>query len=121
MCNVFQMGVFIVPVISIPMLIFSGFFARTTDVFPWLHPIFDVSYFRHSFQGTLKVIYGYGRENLTCSEMYCHYKQPAKFLKYMNISVGDLHVEIIGLIAWILILQIMFYIILRIKLRNYNK
>lgn len=115
------MGVFLVPVISIPMLIFSGFFARKTDVFHCLGTIFDISYFRLSFHGALKTIYGYERGNLTCSEIYCHYKRPNKFMDYMRISDDDIHMEMIGLICWIFVLQIIFFIVLNIKLKQYKK
>ncbi|ENN78555.1 hypothetical protein YQE_04981, partial [Dendroctonus ponderosae] len=84
-------AVFIGPVLACCFSIF-GFCLRRSDtpaVFRWL---FTVSYFRVAFHGVVVSVYGFNRKNLYCpeEELYCHYADPSKFLKEMDIVNIDL-------------------------------
>uniref|UniRef100_A0AAR5P8W1 ABC transporter domain-containing protein n=1 Tax=Dendroctonus ponderosae TaxID=77166 RepID=A0AAR5P8W1_DENPD len=86
-----KIAVFIGPVLACCFSIF-GFCLRRSDtpaVFRWL---FTVSYFRVAFHGVVVSVYGFNRKNLYCpeEELYCHYADPSKFLKEMDIVNIDL-------------------------------
>src|SRR4051794_30332768 len=76
----FQAAVFVGPVTTIPIFLFSGFFVTMKSVPAYLRWISYISYARYSFQSTLTAVYGYERESLNCFEPYCHFKNPKKFL-----------------------------------------
>ncbi|XP_060531867.1 ATP-binding cassette sub-family G member 1-like [Cylas formicarius] len=96
-----KIAVFIGPVIACLFSIF-GFCIRLYDtplVFRWL---FAISYFRAAFQGIVYSVYGLNRGKLFCpeDEVYCHYEDPNKFLKEMDIMNVDL-VSNISLVVFI--------------------
>ncbi|KAF4518789.1 hypothetical protein B566_EDAN005410 [Ephemera danica] len=59
-----------------------GFFIGATLPVSWL---FHISYFRAAFQAAVFALYGSGRANLDCQQIYCHFRYPQKFLTEMNI------------------------------------
>ncbi|ENN83153.1 hypothetical protein YQE_00486, partial [Dendroctonus ponderosae] len=86
-----KIAVFIGPVLACCFSIF-GFCLKRSDtpaVFQWL---FTVSYFRAAFHGVVVSVYGFNRKDLYCpeEELYCHYADPSKFLKEMDIVNIDL-------------------------------
>ncbi|CAH0561475.1 unnamed protein product [Brassicogethes aeneus] len=86
-----KIAVFVGPVIACFFSVF-GFCLRYIDtpaIFKWL---FKISYYRAGFQSVVFSIYGLSRKNLICPEdmVYCHYQDPSKFLKEMDITNVDL-------------------------------
>lgn len=81
----FQISVFIGPVFVALLSVF-GFAIRLTDIPPlyvWLH---YVSFVRSSFQSIVNSMYGFGRDDLPCTdELYCHFKNLRKFLVEMQM------------------------------------
>ena len=76
-----QLAVFMGPVTMIPIILFSGFFL-TLDAIPvYLSWVSYLSYSRYSFEGLMLSVYGNGREAMHCSQPYCHFRSPEKFLK----------------------------------------
>uniref|UniRef100_A0A6M2DXG6 Putative secreted protein n=1 Tax=Xenopsylla cheopis TaxID=163159 RepID=A0A6M2DXG6_XENCH len=68
------------------MLVFSGFFMRLTEVPSHLMFLCYLSYFRYAFGGAMFAVYGNGRPQLECTEPFCMYKSPNKFLHDMGLN-----------------------------------
>ncbi|CAH1738913.1 unnamed protein product [Aphis gossypii] len=88
-----KVSVFVGPVFVVLLSVF-GFAIRFTDIpaiYVWLHYF---SFVRGSFQSLVYTLYGFGRDVLPCSdEMYCHYKNPIKFLTEMEFSQVNIYPE----------------------------
>uniref|UniRef100_A0A0C9PTI5 ABCG4_9 protein n=1 Tax=Fopius arisanus TaxID=64838 RepID=A0A0C9PTI5_9HYME len=80
-----KIAVFAGPVIAVLFSVF-GFCIRYMDTPVFFRWIFHISYFRAGFHSLLYTIYGSGRSELFCDELYCHYKKPWLFLKEMEIN-----------------------------------
>ncbi|XP_066142212.1 ATP-binding cassette sub-family G member 4 [Euwallacea fornicatus] len=113
-----ESGVFLGPISTIPMVLFSGFFAKLEDIpfyFQWLPYI---SYVKYSFEGTMVAIYGLNRSKLECKQDYCHFKYPTTFLNEMSFK-GDMltyFIDITVLSGLFVFLRVVAYFVLRIKL-----
>ena len=112
-----QMGVFVVCLISLPLLLFSGFYLRIQDMHVSIRWLSYISFFRHCFEAIMVCIYGYKRPNLACSEAYCHFKSPSKFLGEFGMDDSTYWYDILGLVTWILVLQLLLQLMLHIKFR----
>lgn len=72
---------------------------------------------RYGFEGTLLSIYGFDRKPLHCSEAYCHYKSPKKFLEEMDIVGAEFWIDFLVLFSFFIILRTIGYFVLRWKLK----
>ncbi|KAL5239615.1 hypothetical protein ACI65C_007025 [Semiaphis heraclei] len=88
-----KVSVFVGPVFMVLLSVF-GFAIRFTDIpaiYVWLHYF---SFVRGSFQSLVYTLYGFNRGVLPCSdEMYCHYKNPIKFLTEMEFAQVNIYPE----------------------------
>lgn len=114
--NFFQTGVFIGPVLSVPTVLFSGFFVNFSALPTYLKPLPYVSYLRYSFEGAMITIYGYDRKNLECPEDFCMYKSPRKFLIDMSMDKAVYWIDSVVLFSILVGLRIAAYFVLRLKL-----
>jgi len=80
-------AMFVVPAMTIPFLLFSGFFIRMSELSWFLRPICNVSYFRYIFEGLMRSIYGYNRGELPCSTDFCLFNSSEKFLKGFDCQI----------------------------------
>ncbi|TDG45126.1 hypothetical protein AWZ03_008464 [Drosophila navojoa] len=87
-----KLAVFLGPILAVLFSVF-GFCTRYIDITPMFRWMWHLSYFRAGFHGALNAIYGMDRPFLECPEnvMYCHFRSPKVFLKYMMIS--DVHMS----------------------------
>ncbi|XP_022251884.1 ATP-binding cassette sub-family G member 4-like [Limulus polyphemus] len=88
-CNV-QTAVFLAPVFVIPFLLFSGFFITFKTIPDYLRWLSYISYIRYAFEGLMLSIYGFGRPELECEEVFCPFVDPSDFLKFMDMNKVDL-------------------------------
>jgi len=114
----FQNGMFFGPVASVPILLFSGFFVNFNTIPGYLQWVPYVSYIRYGFEGAMISIYGYGREKLSCSEVYCHFRSPTKFLEEMDMATAEYWIDAVALAGFFLLLRCVAYFVLRLKLRS---
>lgn len=118
LCISFQGGVFLGPISTIPMVLFSGFFANLDDIPYYLKWLPYMSYLRYGFEASMISIYGLNRPKLYCNIDYCHFKYPKAFLKQMSMN-GDMQTYLIDisiLFGLFIFLRICAYFLLRIKL-----
>ncbi|XP_016935046.1 ATP-binding cassette sub-family G member 1 [Drosophila suzukii] len=113
-----QNGVFLAPVMSVPFLLFSGFFVSFDAIPVYLRWITYLSYIRYGFEGTALATYGYGREKLRCFQVYCHFKSPTTTLEELDMVNANFTLDIVALIAIFVVLRISAYLFLRWKLKT---
>ncbi|KAL0102010.1 hypothetical protein PUN28_018516 [Cardiocondyla obscurior] len=113
-----ESGVFIGPVMSVPIILFSGFFVNFNAVPKYLKFLSYVSYVRYGFEGAMISVYGYNRAKLKCSEYYCHFKSPTKFLEQMAMENAVYWIDVVALLGFLLVLRVVVYFVLKLKLRS---
>jgi len=114
----FQNGVFFGPMASVPILLFSGFFVNFNTIPGYLQWVPYISYVRYGFEGAMISIYGYGRQKLSCSEAYCHFRNPAKFLEEMDMATAEYWIDAVALAGFFLLIRCGTYFVLRLKLHS---
>ena len=65
---------------------FAGFFVTLENIPFYMHWMSYVAYTRYGFEGTMLAVYGFDRETLKCSQPYCHFKYPQKFLEELSLD-----------------------------------
>jgi ATP-binding cassette, subfamily G (WHITE), member 4 len=115
-----QMGIFMVPAVSIPMLMFSGFFIKAREMFEFLRPLASVSFFRFSFENTLIAILGFERKKLKCLDEFCYFKWPKNFINLMDIKETNFDFNACMLVVWYLGLQLGLYVALKVRVRQHS-
>ncbi|KYN43611.1 ATP-binding cassette sub-family G member 1 [Trachymyrmex septentrionalis] len=113
-----QNGVFLAPVMSVPFLLFSGFFVSFDAIPVYLRWITYLSYIRYGFEGTALTIYGFGREKLKCFQVYCHFKDPETTLEELDMLDADFTLDILALLLIFVVLRIAAYLFLRWKIKT---
>lgn len=113
-----QNGVFLAPVMSVPFLLFSGFFVSFDAIPVYLRWITYLSYIRYGFEGTAIATYGYEREKLKCYQTYCHFKSPMTTLEELDMVNADFTLDIVALVIIFFVLRTAAYLFLRWKLKT---
>ncbi|XP_058453455.1 ATP-binding cassette sub-family G member 1-like [Malaya genurostris] len=109
---------FVVPSTVVPMILFSGFFIRYSELLGVFKPFTYVSPFRYGFEGLALVTYGFNRTEIGCEEMFCYYRKSSKVLQLLEIERANYWMDIAGLGGWIFLLHLSLYVSLRCKLRQ---
>lgn len=114
-----KVGIFAIPAINIPILVFAGVFIKFNDLSVYLQPFMYLSYFRNAYVGSILALYGYDRAKLKCSEMYCHVRRPHQILEFVDATDDNYwnHIGAIGL--WITSLLIIFFIALIARVKSH--
>lgn len=113
-----QNGVFLAPVMSVPFLLFSGFFVSFNAIPVYLRWITYLSYIRYGFEGTALATYSFNRPKLQCHQTYCHFKNPVTTLEELDMEEADITLDIAALVLIFLVLRISAFLFLRWKLRS---
>jgi len=74
------------------------------------------SYARYAFQSTLTAIYGFDRDDLRCTQAYCHFKHPKKFLEQLDATDIDVVQQTLCLFGLVLVCRVLAYYALRLKI-----
>lgn len=110
-------GIFAIPAINIPILLFSGFFINYNELSIYLQPFMYISYFRNAYIGSILALYDYDRATLKCFDLYCHYKFPKSILREFDIQDELYWNNIIGLGVWLVSLLIIFFMALVVRVK----
>ncbi|XP_061401043.1 ATP-binding cassette sub-family G member 1-like [Musca vetustissima] len=113
-----QNGVFLAPVMSVPFLLFSGFFVSFDAIPVYLRWITYLSYIRYGFEGTALATYGFGREKLKCHQTYCHFKSPMTTLEELDMVNASYTLDIVALVVIFVVLRLSAYLFLKWKLKT---
>ncbi|XP_015108961.1 ATP-binding cassette sub-family G member 4 [Diachasma alloeum] len=113
-----QNGVFLAPVMSVPFLLFSGFFVSFDSIPVYLRWITYLSYIRYGFEGTALATYAFDRPKLKCHQPYCHFKNPTTTLEELDMLNADFTLDILALILIFVVLRVAAYMFLRWKLKS---
>ncbi|KAL6263484.1 hypothetical protein P5V15_006275 [Pogonomyrmex californicus] len=106
-----EIGMFLIPATSIPLLLFAGFFLKIEEMSKYLQPFGVISFYRYAFEGLMQAIY-LDREILPCLEYYCSIRSPNKILDTMGMPTVSFYVILIILGSWILCIHIIIYAVL---------
>ncbi|XP_050539805.1 ATP-binding cassette subfamily G member 4-like [Daktulosphaira vitifoliae] len=112
----FVVNSIVISLIVLPVSVFSGILLRIRDtpkIFSW---VYDVNILKHSIQGILHSVYGYNREHMKCSEIYCLYQSPLFVLKTYDMSENTFWFSTMYITGLILFLKTCTYIVLKLKL-----
>lgn len=112
-----EAGVYLGPVTTIPVVLFSGFFVNFSAIPEYFRWITYLSYVRYGFEGAMLSVYGYDRDKLQCTEIYCHFRSPKKFLEEMSMDKANFWVDVGALCAFFVFIRIISYLVLKIKLK----
>ncbi|XP_049868016.1 ATP-binding cassette sub-family G member 1 isoform X1 [Pectinophora gossypiella] len=113
-----QNGVFLAPVMSVPFLLFSGFFVSFNAIPVYLRWITYLSYIRYGFEGTALATYSYDRPKLQCHQSYCHFKNPLTTLEELDMQDADFTLDIAALCLIFVVLRVAAFLFLRWKLKS---
>ncbi|KAF2360834.1 ABC transporter-like [Trinorchestia longiramus] len=113
-----QEAVFLGPASIVPMLLFSGFFIQFSTIPVYMRWITYLSFVRYGFEGVVLSIYGFGRENLHCSEAFCYLKAPTKILEALDVSEENIYLDASMLLIYFLLVRVVGYYILRWKVKK---
>ncbi|XP_018023664.1 ATP-binding cassette sub-family G member 1 isoform X2 [Hyalella azteca] len=113
-----QEAVFLGPASIVPLLLFSGFFIQFSTIPIYMRWITYLSFVRYGFEGVILSIYGFGRENLECSEAFCYLKAPSKILETLDVSEDNIYLDIGMLFVYFLVVRVVGYYVLRWKVRS---
>ena len=106
------------PVSTAPIFLFSGFFITFSTIPAYLRWMCYVVYVRYGFEGTLLSVYGLDRQPLHCSQPYCPFKSPARFLSTFDMSESVFWVDLLVLVVYYIVVRVLAYFILKWKVRR---
>lgn len=102
----------------IPFLIYSGFFVKKSEVNENMHWLFDISFFKYAFDGAMHSIYSYDRQKLDCNAVYCHFKDPKYFMKFIEMPSCSYQTAVAALIIFLITFRIIAFFIIKYRLNK---
>lgn len=78
----------------------------------------NLDYLRHSLEGIIESIYGFGRSDSICPNgaMYCHFKKPDFLMRVMGFGDRSMSRCIIALIASYFVFNIVAFLLIKNRL-----
>lgn len=109
-----DIGVFLIPALSMPVILFAGFFIKISELPFYLRPFSSLSFFRYAFEGILQTMYS-DRDKLPCSKIFCLMRSPAKILHSLEMPIVSYHTNVSVLSVWIICLHLLIFSVLKWK------
>lgn len=113
-CICFQNGVYISSVISIPILLFCGFFIPMSTIPSYLQWLAYCSYARYTFQSVVLTIYSMDRPFLYCNKTICPFEDPKEIIKELDME-GELYVDYSALLGLFFFFRLATYLVLKFR------
>ncbi|XP_063235825.1 ATP-binding cassette sub-family G member 4-like [Bacillus rossius redtenbacheri] len=113
-----QNGTIFGPLTIMPFFVFSGFLVRMRDSPVYFHWLFHTSFLKYGVECCAWAVYGYNRSQLECREVYCHYKTPEQFLKFLDMPLEYYWFNIGILVVMFFILRLISFLILLFRLNR---
>ncbi|KAG5667468.1 hypothetical protein PVAND_015448 [Polypedilum vanderplanki] len=102
------------PALMAPFLglaIYGFDFAADVPIF--MYALMKFSFIRGGVVSLVLTVFGFNREKLECSDVYCHFDDPKVLLRYLRIENVSLFTEISVLIGLMIAFRALFYLSLR--------
>lgn len=100
-----------------PFVLFSNFFIHMKDTERLFHPLFNLSFIKYAFDGSMLSIFGFDRDKMECEAPYCHFRRPEKFLSFLQIN-DDFYSILIKLAAFAIVFRLLAFIVLYVRLKR---
>lgn len=113
-----QVASFFAPTSIVPIFLLSGFFVTFDSIPRYISWLTYFSFARYGFEGSMLSVYGYDRSPLSCSESYCHFRFPEKFLEQFDLTRSSYSWSVVGLLVNYILIRTAGYLALRFKLRH---
>ncbi|KAL7021138.1 hypothetical protein ACKWTF_011772 [Chironomus riparius] len=97
--------------------IFSGIFILVKDTHWIFHWIFQISFIKHSLDAAATTILGWNRDKMDCSDNYCHYQLPKKFLKTIDLN-ENITISIRALVIFLIVFRVTAFLIMNYRLKR---
>lgn len=112
-------GTFLGAISVCAMLIFAGFLVLYTHMSHFWYMVSFLSYLRYSMEAMVSALYGYGREKMTCHEIYCHYRAPQTLIDELGMNGEGFWFDVTVLSVNTFLIQLIAYYTLRRKLSSF--
>lgn len=100
-----------------PFVLFSNFFIHMKDTEEIFHFLFNLSFIKYAFEGSIQAIFGYERQKMHCDKNYCHFQWPHKFLEFLDVS-ENLNAIMTKLLIFIFIFRLIAFTIMHLRLKR---
>lgn len=114
----FKNGAVFGPFFICPFLIFSGFFIQLNDAHPAMQWLFHASFLKYALEGGTLAIFGYERERMECSKLFCQFVLPKKFIKTVDMHNGDFMTAVIALLVIFFIFRFTAFYVMSFRVRS---
>lgn len=96
-----------------PFILFSGFFVTFDTIPPYLYWLTYISFVRYAFEGIMIATYGFGRARLNCSDVFCMFRDPLRYLRQYQMEDASFLVNSLALLAILIVVRSASYFVLR--------
>lgn len=111
---ILQNGCAVGPALMAPFLGLAIYgFDFAGDIPALMNAVMKLSFIRGGIVTLILTVFGHNRQQLTCSEVYCHFDDPKVLLRYLRIEDFSLLHEIGYLVAIMITFRFLFYLSLR--------
>lgn len=80
--------------------------------------LFHISFLKYALEGAVLSIFGYGRPEMSCDEIFCYYKKPQKFMKDMALDQGSFLYACIALTTMCFLLRIAAFYVMSYRIKH---
>ncbi|XP_032683655.1 ATP-binding cassette sub-family G member 4-like [Odontomachus brunneus] len=109
-------GFFVGSIIVCAMFSLAGLIVFFKDMTSFMYYISYLSMLRYAFDGAVQSVYGNGRENLQCSDIYCHFRAPSTILEMLDMTKSSFWYDVAILLGYYIVFCVLGYILLKIRL-----
>lgn len=116
--KLFQNGSVMGPLLIAPLLglaIYGFDFASNIPLI--MYALMKVSFIRVGVVALVITVFGYDREKMSCSDVYCHFDDPKVMLRFLRIEKVNLWSEIGFLVMFAIIFRTIFYLNLKRRIK----